>query len=128
MLNYIKRFFKAFEENWLVNLIITIVTLTFFIGVDWIFHKYPLFNVQNVYFVNKLIYFPIIYFVLLSFFDIIKLKNYMLIFIISAVTVIVLQIRYFFIYDVIFNVIVMIVHYVLIEIPTYIMFKNYKDY
>lgn len=99
-----------------------VVLVVLFTGIDYLFHLYvPGFAVEGTYFVNKLIFGVLILFFALKF-----LPSHNKALWLSVITTGLLQLRYVTIYDLQFNIGVLIAHFVILYVLYYLLYQKWR--
>jgi len=109
-------------QMYFIRSVMSIVIAIVFTFIDFIFpHMIKAFEVSDSYYINKLIYSPILIFLALTF---IKNKDiYYKSALQSVAVALVLQLRYVFYYNLLFNVVVTLSHIVIL----YVLIVAYND-
>ena len=113
----------SFKYLFLASLISAIIIIILFTAIDYLVHQIDIFKVPFIYFINKLW----IGTLLLTFFSIVTifLRKMPVVraFINSLLITLLLQIRYFYSYELLFNILIPLTHFIELFILLFIYYN-----
>lgn len=105
------------------NLLVSAILVGIFTALDWLFHYFVEgFGVPHSYFYNKLWIGFVLFFVILTIVDNLK-RSWLKALIVALFVTLPLQLRYIFIYDALWNITIVLLHFVIIYIVAFAYFK-----